>query len=224
MQTLALIPNSLLRGKPESKCWVMVERMQDVHAGFPYDLQRKLLGHLVSAEPGKVAATWRLWEEQILAWRRERVEPKTAERLAVCRLTARRWCLFAACLRWAGAQTDFTPLLSASSCHGQNSGGGMLVCVCVFVDVCLQVLVLSLYRSNFHYSFCMSQKYSLHFLHATLYQYLPFLLSDWEMWWTRGRHQITCRHLCARMCVLSLMDLRVNNSVPQWQKGNVHHC
>lgn len=54
--------------------------------------------------------------------------------------------------------------------------GGMYMCVCVSVYVyrCRSNPHVSLYCSNFHYSSCMSQRYSLHFLYATLYQYFTF--------------------------------------------------
>lgn len=136
----------------------------------------------------------------------------TAERLAVCRHAVRRWCLFVACLRWAGAQTDFTPLPSASSCHGQNLCRGMHVYVCVSmyalraVPVCHPIVPTSTIPSSsvkgIHCTSSMLRRTNI----SLFVLRLKDLMNAW-------RYQIICQCLC--LCVRSLMDLRVNYSDPQ---------
>ena len=98
------------------------------------------------------------------------------------------------------------PIHSASSCQGQNSGGGMHVCVCVSIVVyacrCRSCPRVSLYCSNFHHSLCMSQRCTLHFpLRYNDKQIFPFLyfrLRDLTKIWLVS-HRMPVR-VCVCMC------------------------
>lgn len=85
---------------------------------------------------------------------------------------------------------------------------------------------VSRYCYNFHYSVCMSHRNSFPLLFQTLVPIFILRLRD-----EKGMEAIIITHhlpvSCLSVCVcvsLSVMDFRVNNSDPRWQKGNVYHC